>query len=72
MPLDRLILILVSVVACAACTVAFGVLLAASIALPGWAALAAAPMLIALYVAYVVIRDRVRNPQDSYYDKIER
>lgn len=72
MPLDRFVLILVIVVAIAAATVGIGVFVAASVAMPGWAAFAALPILICLYIAFVIVRDRVRNSEDAHYDQIER
>ncbi|QIK41064.1 hypothetical protein [Pontivivens nitratireducens] len=72
MPLDRFVLIVVAAMAAAGITVYVGLLLSAAITMP--------PLLIAIVpvlalVAYIcvrVIRDRLTNVEDDYYDRIER
>lgn len=72
MPLDKLVLILVIVVAAAGATVFAGAWLAASGTLP-WLGLATAlPIALVAYVVVRVIRDRVTNSEDSHYDKVEK
>ncbi|WP_185804868.1 hypothetical protein [Pontivivens nitratireducens] len=72
MPLDRFVLIVVAAMAAAGIAVYIGLLLSAAITMP--------PLLIAIVpvlalVAYIcvrVIRDRLTNAEDDYYDRIER
>lgn len=71
MPLDRLVLIVVCVLAAAGITVWLGVTLAAAFALPfGW--LAILPGALVGYVVWRVVADRLTNPEDDHYDRIER
>ena len=72
MPLDRLVLIVVAVVAAAALTVWAGVTLAAAVAFPGWAIFAVIPVGLVLYILVRVIRERVGDEEDDRYDRVER
>ncbi len=72
MPLARLVLILVVVIAAAAVTVALGVALAAAVELPATGLLVAAPVALVGYVLVRVIGERVRSAEDTRYDRIER
>jgi hypothetical protein len=76
MPLDRLVLIVVVVVAAAATTVFLGVFLgvflAAWVSLPPLAALVVVPVVLAGYVIWRVIAERLNNAEDDHYDGIER
>lgn len=72
MPLDRLVLIIVSVFVAAALTIYVGVLLSASAAMPSLF-IALVPILgLVAYVAVRIIRDRLNNDEDDHYDDIER
>ena len=72
MPLDRLVLILVAVTAAAALTVWVGATVMAAAAAPGWAALAAVPAALVVYVLWRVIAERVGSAEDDRYDRVER
>jgi len=72
MPLDRLVLIIVSVFVAAALTVYVGVLLSASAALPSLFITLIPILGLVAYVAVRIIRDRVNNDEDDHYDDIER
>ncbi len=71
MPLDKLVLILVCVIAAAGATIWLGVIFAAAIQLPiiGWLAFPAA--LLVAYIAWRIIADRLSNKEDDHYDRIE-
>ncbi|MEL7258121.1 MAG: hypothetical protein AAFN80_09810 [Pseudomonadota bacterium] len=67
MPLDKLVLIIVCVIAAAAVTVWLGVLAAAALELPfGWLALI--PAALVAYVVFRVIMERVGNAEEDHYD----
>ena len=69
MPLDRLVLVLVIVVAAAGATVWLGALIAASVSIPfGW--LGIVPAALVVYVGWRVIAERLAEKDD--YDGIER
>ena len=72
MPLDKFVLILVSVVAAAAVTVWVGTLVMASLQVPvaGW--LMFIPAMLVGYVVWRVIADRLGNSEDDHYDSIEK
>lgn len=72
MPLSRLVLILVIVVAAAGATVWLVATVMATAVMPGWAALAAIPALLAAYVLWRVIADRLGSAEDARYDRVER
>jgi hypothetical protein len=44
----------------------------AAVAMPGWAAPAAVPVLLAAYVLWRVIADRLGSAEDDRYDRLER
>ena len=72
MPLDKFVLILVAVIAAAGATVwvATTLLAAASVPALGWLTLI--PVVLAAYVAWRVIADRVGSAEDDHYDGIEK
>lgn len=73
MPLDRLVLILVAVIAAAGLTIWIaGMLLAAFSLNP---VLSIAVLLLIALVLYIVVRvihDRLSNREDDHYDRIEK
>lgn len=71
MPLDKLVLILVLVIAAAGVTVWLGALLLASFQVPG-AGLALIPAALVGYVVWRVISDRIGSAEDDHYDGIEK
>lgn len=73
MPLDKLVLIVVIVIAAAGATVWIGTLLAASLAISPAVALSfLIPVGGVAYVAWRVIGDRINNSEDDHYDRIEK
>lgn len=72
MPLSRLVLILVVVVAAAGATVWLAAVVMAAAVVPGWAALAAVPVLLAAYVLWRVIAERLGDAEGARYDRVER
>ncbi len=72
MPLDRLVLIIVAVIAAAGATVWLASLVAASIQVPllGW--FLVLPVLLILYIGWRVIADRLNSAEDDHYDRIEK
>ena len=71
MPLDRLVLIVVCVIAAAAATVWLGTLIAASLSIPfGW--LVVIPTALVAYIAWRLISERVGNEEEDRYDNVER
>jgi hypothetical protein len=73
MPLDRLVLILVVVIAAAGLTVWLGTVLAVSFSLHPLAALVpAGPVVLGLYVLWRVVAGRLGDREDDHYDRIER
>lgn len=72
MPLDRFVLIIVAVIAAAGLTVYVGMTLSAAATIPPLL-LAVVPLLgVAAYILVRVIRERMINKEDDYYDSIER
>lgn len=71
MPLDKFVLILVIVVAAAGGTVWLGMLVTASIQVPGGAFLFIPAALVA-FVVWRVLADRIGNSEDDHYDRIEK
>ena len=70
MPLDKLVLIIVIVLAAAGATVWLAGLIAAAINLPfGW--LGFVPAALVGYIAFRVIAERVGNAEEDHYDKME-
>ena len=72
MPLDKLVLILVAVVAAAGATVWVAMTLFATVAAPSAGWLSLIPLLLAAYVAWRVIAERVQNAEDDRYDRVEK
>ena len=72
MPLDRLVLIIVCVVAAAGATIWVGTLLLASTQLPPFFGLAVIGVLALIaYVIWRVIAERLGNKEDDHYDRFK-
>ncbi|GGL79826.1 hypothetical protein [Wenxinia marina] len=72
MPLERLVLILVLVIAAAGVTVWLASLVVASVALPAWATLGLAiPGALILYIVLRAISERRSDPDDDRYDEVK-
>ena len=72
MPLDRLVLIIVAVLAAAGATVWIAGVLFASFSLsPTVGLLAAIPVGLAGYIAFRIIADRVTSKEDDHYDRFD-
>jgi membrane protein implicated in regulation of membrane protease activity len=71
MPLDKLVLIIVAVLAAAGITVWVAALAMAAFEVPG-AGLVFVPAALVAYVVWRVISDRVGNKEDDHYDHIEK
>jgi len=73
MPLDRLVLILVAVIAAAGLTIWIaGMLLAAFSLNPVLSIAVLLPIALVLYIVLWVINDRLSNREDDHYDRIEK
>ncbi|WP_368343747.1 hypothetical protein [Pelagovum sp. HNIBRBA483] len=73
MPLDRLVLILVAVIAAAGLTIWIaGMLLAAFSLNPVLSIAVLLPIALVLYIVVRVINDRLSNREDDHYDRIEK
>jgi membrane protein implicated in regulation of membrane protease activity len=73
MPLDRLVLILVIVIAAAGATLWLAAVVASAFSLgSGWPLVALIPAGMLAYVLWRVLADRLRNREDDRYDRIER
>ena len=72
MPLDRLVLILVAVVAAAGATVWVATTLLATAVAPLPALLVLIPTGLVAYVVVRVIAERRGDPDDARYDRMER
>jgi membrane protein implicated in regulation of membrane protease activity len=73
MPLDRLVLILVVVLAAAGATVWVGALVAASWALhPAAPLVALLPTALVAFVLWRVVAERLSSREDDRYDRIRR
>jgi membrane protein implicated in regulation of membrane protease activity len=72
MPLDKMVLIIVSVIAAAGATIWLAAIVLASSQTPllGWAVLIS--IALAAYVVFKVIADRLTNKEDDHYDNIEK
>lgn len=73
MPLDRLVLIIVVVIAAAGLTVFLGAFVAANLQFGtgiGW--FVVLPIALVLYIIARVILDRVNSSEDDKYDRIEK
>lgn len=72
MPLERLVLIIVIVLAAAGLTVLAGAFIVSAFALPAWATLAAAiPVSLVLYIVARTIAERLGSRDDDRYDKMD-
>ena len=72
MPLERLVLIIVIVLAAAGLTVLAGAFIVSAVALPAWATLAAAiPVSLVLYIVARAIAERLGSRDDDRYDKMD-
>lgn len=72
MPLDKLVLILICVIAAAGLTVWIGAMAAAALQMPGFAWLFVLPAALVGYIVWRVIADRITNSEDDHYDQIEK
>jgi hypothetical protein len=73
MPLDRLVLILVIVLAAAGGTIWVAMLLFSTSQIsPLAGVLTALPVALGLYVVWRVISERLSNREDDHYDQIEK
>ena len=72
MPRDKLVLILICVIAAAGLTVWIGAMVAAAMQMPAFAWFFVLPALLVGYVVWRVIAERVRNSEDDHYDQIEQ
>ena len=70
MPLAKFVLILLSVIAAAAATVAVAVFVLASFEAPLAGSTLAIPVLLAAWVIWRVISDRLNSREDDHYDRI--
>ena len=71
MPLDRLVLILVIVVAAAGATLWLAGFLMAAVQVPfAWVAII--PLALAVWIGWRVIADRVTSKEDDHYDRTPR
>lgn len=72
MPLDRLILILVIIIAAAGATIWLASIVLVSFGVSGWIGLGfAMPTLLVAYIVWKVIADRMNSTEDDHYDNIE-
>lgn len=72
MPLEKLVLIIVCVIAAAAATVWVGAALLASTQLPPPVGLAVLSVIaLCAYVAWRVISERINNKDDDHYDSFK-
>lgn len=73
MPLDRLVLIIVGVIAAAGATIWIATLLVASTQLGGlFGLMLILPFALIAYVVVRIISERVNNREDDHYDGIEK
>ena len=72
MPLDKLVLIIFTVVAAAGGTIWLMTVLLASLQVPGAAVIIFPIVFMGLYVLYRVIAERTSNKEDDYYDNIKK
>jgi membrane protein implicated in regulation of membrane protease activity len=72
MPLERLVLIIVIVLAAAGLTVLAGAFILSAFALPSWATIGAAiPVALVLYIVIRAIGERLSSREDDHYDEID-
>lgn len=72
MPLDRIVLIVVCVIAAAGATVWLGVFLSATLSLPFPGLLLLLPVGLVVWLVWRVIAERLNNREDDHYDRIEK
>ena len=70
MPIDKLVLILVCVIAAAAATLWIGAIVLAAFQIP-LAGIALIPALLVGYVLWRVLAERLGNDEEDHYDGIE-
>ncbi|MEJ2022280.1 MAG: hypothetical protein P8X43_09655 [Maritimibacter sp.] len=71
MPLDRLVLIIIALLAGIGVVIWLGAVVVSALAPPvGWLALLPAALL--LYILWRVISERLSNSDDDHYDRIEK
>ncbi len=72
MPLEKIVLIIVSVIAAAGVTVWVGTMLMATLQVPvaGW--LLFIPAMLIGYIVWRVVAERLQNSEDDHYDNIEK
>ena len=72
MPLDKLVLIIVCVIAAAGATVWLSLLLLASTQIPPLGGLALLSVVaLAVYIVWRVIAERLNNKDDDHYDRFQ-
>ncbi len=70
MPIDKLVLILVVVIAAAGATIWLGIMIAAAIQVPfGWLILI--PAALIGYIVFRVLAERIGNAEEDHYDKMD-
>jgi hypothetical protein len=70
MPLDKLVLILVCVIAAAGATIWIAATVLAALSFPfGW--FAVLPALLAGYIVYRVVAERVGSAEEDHYDRMD-
>ena len=72
MPLDKLVLIVVCVIAAAGATIWLGTLALTAMQVPGFGWALFIPAALVGYVAWRIITDRLLNAEDDHYDRIEK
>ncbi|APE43271.1 hypothetical protein BOO69_07450 [Sulfitobacter alexandrii] len=73
MPLERLVLILIAVIAAAGATLWLGWLLLVAVGVSPWAGMTlAVPTALVAYIVARVIGERLSNREDDHYDRIEK
>ena len=72
MPLDKFVLILVCVIGAAGVTIWIGVLASAAWQMPAIFPVAMIPAGLILFIGWRVIADRLNDPDDDHYDRIEK
>lgn len=72
MPLDRLVLILVCVIAAAGLTVWVGSMVVAALQIPAVGWMVFMPAALVGYVVWRVIAERLSSSEDDHYDQIEK
>ncbi len=72
MPIDRLALILVCVAVAAGITVWVATFVSAAIAYPVPGLIVVMPAAMLVWIVWRVVAQRLRNPEDDHYDRIEK